>query len=1327
MNKMRYITTSILCFCVVSLFAFRHPESAKPSKAAVTYRLNCAQATAQTNMDINNVRARLLVGGDVWWDGNNGQYVVPAVEPGEEEISSIFAGAVWIGGVDPAGNLKVAAQQFGTASGNSDFWPGPLTETGFVSQETCADWDKFFTVTGAEIDLHLAQFQQSVLDSVEYDVNLIPQGVREWPGLGNEFFFDAFEFELPDAPQGLGAFWDENADMIYNPQFGDYPIIEVRGCPEPQFPDQMKFWIYNDNGNVHTESGADPILMEVQVQAFAYETNDELNNMTFQRYKLINRAQESIDSTFFALWVDADLGCSEDDYIGADTTRSLMYVYNTDAVDGINGENCNGIPTYGTNIPYLGVDYFRGPLAPKIFGPNGTLINPAIGQPFDTIVEIGMTSFIYFNRQSPTTDPAQVDPSTAQEYYNYLTGSWLNGLPITEGGSGLGGTVPTNFVFPDEPNLAGGWSMCEAQLPEEDRRTIQASGPFRLDPGQVNELIIGVPWVPNVSYPCPDLGRLQRADDIAQGLFNSCFDILDGPDAPDVNWVELDQRLIAVLSNDNVSSNNAFEAYSERDPLAPDVLTDEEAAYVFEGYIVYQLADASVSVDELDDPDKARVVFQSDVQNEGVDIFNWEEVPNPNATELQSPTVFVPFLQIEGENAGVRSSFELTQDAFTGTPLINHTNYFYTAVAFAYNEFEPFDVTTTSGQATPYLEGRRNIQTYIVTPRPIVDRDLQAEYGDGAVITRLDGKGAGGNFLSLTSEERNRLITAQPEVGDYQGEVIYAEGGGPVQVSIIDPLRVTDGVYTLRLDQDAALETGQSAWELFDENNQSLGRARQNLVNQNEQIFADLGISVTIQQTDDAGSLADETNGAIGQSIFFADEREQWLTPVPDNATLPGTQLYDLHYQATGVNEINERLDPDQGFTALGTGHFAPYTLMDWSLRDVFYATPAWLFPQSNLVQVQNPLDSLNNVDIVFTNDKSLWSRCIVIETGNRFFTDEGFELDDGNVNFEVVDRPSVGKEDNDGDGRPDPDGTGVGFAWFPGYAIDVETGQRLNLFFGENSAFGDNTILSEDQLQARNGSDMMLNPTPQGGNPPFGGNFSVSNLVLGGMHYMYVTRQPYDECEFINDRLRQPTSFRKTEAVRLITWAGIALGSFDTPLLSYAEGLIPTETVVNLRVDNPYCPALATDDNAEFPSYEFEIANASAAFVTTEAEINEQLDMINVVPNPYHAFSRYESDQFDNVVKITNLPAQAVVTIYSLDGQFIRQYNRNEVELRNSGVNPGVSASQINPSIEWDLKNAAGIPIASGVYLIHVAADGLGERVIKWFGVNRQFDPTGL
>jgi hypothetical protein len=38
-------------------------------------------------------------------------------------------------------------------------------------------------------------------------------------------------------------------------------------------------------------------------------------------------------------------------------------------------------------------------------------------------------------------------------------------------------------------------------------------------------------------------------------------------------------------------------------------------------------------------------------------------------------------------------------------------------------------------------------------------------------------------------------------------------------------------------------------------------------------------------------------------------------------------------------------------------------------------------------------------------------------------------------------------------------------------------------------------------------------------------------------------------------------------------------------------------------------------------------------------------------------------------------------------------------------------------------LKNDANVPISSGVYLIHVYADGIGERVIKWFGIMRPVD----
>jgi hypothetical protein len=1341
MNNMKYFITTILCFGLMTAFAFRNPESAKPAKknTTVEYRMNCAQASRQTDLDINNVRARLLVGGDVWWDGNNGRYIVPNVEPGEVEVSSIFAGAVWLGGIDPGGNLKIAAQQFGTASGASDFWPGPLTEEGFVDDETCANWDNFFTVTGAEIDLHISRFLSSQEPGADaYTENDIPAGVKTWPGLGNQFFFEEFGFELPTAEQGLGAFFDENGDNLYNPLDGDYPIIEIRGCVEPQYPDEMKFWIYNDAGNIHTESNGDAIQMEVQVQAFAYSTNDELNNMTFSRYKLINRAVETIDSTFFAMWVDADLGCSEDDYIGTDTTRSLMYIYNTDAVDGSSGTNCtNGVETYGNSVPYLGVDYFRGPLAPKIFGPNGELINPGRGQEPDTLVEIGMTSFLYFNRASPTTDPAQIDPRTAQEYYNYLTGTWRTGAVVTEGGSGIGGSVPTKFVFPDEPNNTNGWSMCTAELPLEDRRTIQASGPFRLDPGQVNELIIGVPWVPNVTYPCPDMGRLFRADDIAQGLFNSCFDIVDGPDAPDANWVELDQKIIGVLSNEpSPISNNGNLAYQELDPLAPTGLDPDSASFVFEGYLVYQLSDLDVAIDELDNPDKARLVFQSDIANEASTIYNWNEVENVTQGPLDPPTVFVPELQVEGENTGVRTTFELTQDVFSGDPLINHTTYYFTAIAYAYNQYEPFSTVAQSGQATPYLEGRRNIRTYSVTPRPIADRNLNANYGDGAVITRLDGTGAGGNFLLLSDEERTRIFNEQvsDNAGGYTGAITYEPGGGPVTIQVIDPLRVRDGDYVIRFDQSAALETGDSSWSLFDfDTNENLGNASQTLKNQNEELFPDLGFSVTIQQSKDAGVDAttgdplSPNNGAIGQTITYADPLLSWLTPVADNAPeVPELAGFDLHFQPTNGGELNGELDPEQDYTNLGSGHFAPYTLMDWTVKIGFYATPAWLSSTSRDVQPLNPVSSLNNVDVVYTSDKSKWSRCVVVETGNSYFTEQGFELDDNNTNFDVVDRPSVSKEDNDGDGRPDPDNSGTtGFAWFPGYAIDVETGVRVNIFFGENSAYGDNTVLP-DVLTEVNGSDMMFNPSDQAlvlTQPPF----NAFNLGLGGMHYMYVTKQPYDECAAISESLRETLSFRRIPALREISWAGIGLKTPGVDLLSYADGLIPTETVVSLRVDNPYNTELGTNDNATFPSYEFKIEGLEAGELTTEDEINNQLDMINVVPNPYLGYSNYEVSQFNNTVKITNLPAKCVVTIYSLDGQFIRQYNRDEVEIPNSGANSGLQSSQINPAIEWDLRNSAAIPVSSGVYLIHVAAEGLGERVIKWFGVNRQFDPSGL
>ena len=43
--------------------------------------------------------------------------------------------------------------------------------------------------------------------------------------------------------------------------------------------------------------------------------------------------------------------------------------------------------------------------------------------------------------------------------------------------------------------------------------------------------------------------------------------------------------------------------------------------------------------------------------------------------------------------------------------------------------------------------------------------------------------------------------------------------------------------------------------------------------------------------------------------------------------------------------------------------------------------------------------------------------------------------------------------------------------------------------------------------------------------------------------------------------------------------------------------------------------------------------------------------------------------------------------------------------------------------SVEWGLKNEFNIPIASGLYIIHVNVPGVGQRVLKWLGVMRPID----
>lgn len=108
--------------------------------------------------------------------------------------------------------------------------------------------------------------------------------------------------------------------------------------------------------------------------------------------------------------------------------------------------------------------------------------------------------------------------------------------------------------------------------------------------------------------------------------------------------------------------------------------------------------------------------------------------------------------------------------------------------------------------------------------------------------------------------------------------------------------------------------------------------------------------------------------------------------------------------------------------------------------ENLHYNTPINLLESTFGPSSRGLLSNLNNVDIVLTPDKSNWSRCVVVETADAFYTTKknpSNTLTNNYLGLETVKNPlgnvpmkfdlrgdlSVGKSDSDNDGKPDPDG----------------------------------------------------------------------------------------------------------------------------------------------------------------------------------------------------------------------------------------------------------------------------------------------------------------
>ena len=1354
MRKKLYLPFAVgICLSALFLQAKEPPAKAGQSgkrKAMKALAEACSPARAETDLDINNVRAKILGGGDMWWDLNKAAYEIPK----GDGVHAMFAGSLWLGGIDDGDQLKLAAMTY--RAGGSDFWPGPLTTDGTASvdKDVCDKYDRHWKITRQEVAIHKAWIDckndpdcDPAEDFAGYE-NRIPRVIKEWPAHG-------IDGELLNDRPYLAPFEDVNGDGIYD-YLEDYPAYDLNGTKNCEtddllFGDQTLWWVYNDRGNIHGETQAGALGFEIHAQAFAFSSNDEINNMTFNNYKIINRSTFRLKETYFGTWFDPDLGNYDDDLIGCDIARGLGYCYNADPYDDL--------PLgYGNYPPAVGFDFFQGPFADFNDGidndrdgcidgrrdENGNCI-PEQASRLDSRERIIMSGFMYYNRTgSGGAINETSDPENSADYYQFLQNRWKNNSPlVVRGDNGTGfssnGTgITTRFAFPGNSYDSTGYNKevaapidwSEGEGNSADKRGLHIAGPFSLAPGAVNYITTGVVWARDNQNDAlfASVEKLLIADDKAQRIFDNCFDVLDGPTAPDMTIQELDQQLVLILSNEGPNNNNDSLNYVERDPLIlpPSEHADSILAakpnyfnYVFEGYQIFQLADANVPVTDLYEPSRARLVAQCDLKNDITQLINRENDPDMNALVPKDMTQ-------EANNQGIVHSFLIDKDAFaTGDDrLVNHKNYYFTVVAYAQNQFAPFDPAQPDAtQKKPYLQSRLNIRTYTGIPhKPSPESGgtgQRAQYGDGPEITLIEGQGNGNNLLQYTEATETQILE------EYRVDhPVYAGGAGPVDLKVVDPLGVPPGTYTITFDRSDSF----SHWQINDAVSGALVTTSLHSIEiGNEQLIPELGLSLNIEQVHAPGGDENDerNNGFMYADITFENPQQQWLTGLRDDDRFAPTNWirsgnsYTSNTAETPAYWYNDYgLETDTGFFAhdpyssyedILDGTWAPYMLCSKEVYDSNRIPinqglgAAWAGSLQN--RIRHRMADLRNVDIVFTNDPEKWTRVPVLEMGELSTLTEGgvfkFSLRVGQSLNRATD-PATGAFT--GDLIPDPNSTG--WSWFPGYAIDLESGKRLNMIFGEDS-----------WLEGHNGRDMKWNPTSS-----ITDGFSY---IFGGKHCLYI-QKPFVEIQphplFPSNIIDNSYQGADETAHPLYNYISNLSGSnqgilqsscmwVNIPLLapnySFTEPKdIPTDARVRIRVQRPYANRVIDGSNSGNPKYQFSL-DGLATRTNDRAEAKDAMDLIRVVPNPYYAYSAYEAGQLDNRVKITNLPQRCVVSIFTVNGTLIRQFKKDNLDTY----------------LEWNLKNRYNIPISSGVYIIHVDGGVAGEKILKWFGAMRPVD----
>jgi len=489
--------------------------------------------------------------------------------------------------------------------------------------------------------------------------------------------------------------------------------------------DQTIYSVWNDLAP-HSEYGTNKLNAEAHQMAWAFDRANVMGDMIFIKWTLVNKSGKDWEDTYFVIWTDPDLGNAGDDQVGCDSTLGLGYCYNATDNDQV----------YGAAPPAVGIDFFQGPIVSSD-NPLDTVKLPD-GSVFPGKKMLKMTSFIYYNND----DSNQGNPSSGMDVYNYMSGFWRNGTPITEGGVG------TKFMFSGDPETGTGWLDSNPA----DRRFFMTTGPFTMEPwvdsdgdgiaefGEpgVQEIVAGC-LVARGSNNLNSVTYLKAVDEIAQLAYDNNFQLPPPPKTPVVTVSELPNEVI--LSWDERSEyNDDGTPYEQEDLVANGLIGQKmvvgneykevtDGTYNFTGYTVYQYSDPS-----------------------GADAVEYAKFGLDKVENAESYTGPRHIRLMVNKNPKVGN---------VGDPLVNGKEYYFGVQARSYCEFaipqefpSSINISTVIPQHQPGVRYSAKTDSSIAVKSVPINPSIPS--GDGScVVTVIDPSRTTGKYYRVSFNEDN--------------------------------------------------------------------------------------------------------------------------------------------------------------------------------------------------------------------------------------------------------------------------------------------------------------------------------------------------------------------------------------------------------------------------------------------------------------------------------------------------------------------------------------------------------------------------------------------